>query len=338
MNYSRLRYKQLLHNMADAAALNGSFLPDLGLFHGQMGMSLFLFHYAASSGSDRYAIRAEQILQNILQNISQETSPYYADGLCGIAVGLLYLSHHDFISADMETAFSDFDSVIHHYLTCHTPSLLELDYGLSGFMRYYAARLRDLPLSSPLRDMICRDVSDMVDKMDGSYASYKLMAELLVSLRTAYELGIQCDKVRRYMEYIGDLTETMFYEDRYFNTVVPYVPWCMLTLAMRQSACRCHLSALLKKSYWMQRVARRIRPSCLSFDDWCIGQILMRKLHPSFTLQNSHGDEMGDKDVDTDYFAACDEAPFSSDDFMRKGMAMLTLSGACTDAWISLVQ
>ena len=86
MNLISSTYEQALAYLT----INSSFLRDLGLFHGRMGIVLFFAHYARISNSKHYEDFAGHLLDEIYEEINLDLPVNLENGLCGIGWGIEY--------------------------------------------------------------------------------------------------------------------------------------------------------------------------------------------------------------------------------------------------------
>lgn len=82
-----------LQQMVNHLAIHGSFIDDLGLFHGKMGIALFFYHYARYANEPVYELLAENLVEEIYESIHENMPITMEKGLCGIAWGVCNLSY-----------------------------------------------------------------------------------------------------------------------------------------------------------------------------------------------------------------------------------------------------
>lgn len=92
--------------------LFGPFNPDLGLFNGRMGIVLFFFHYAKYTNNALYEDFAGDMLDDIFEDVTDETPINMQNGLCGIGWGLLYLIQKGFVEGNVDEILEDIDRKI----------------------------------------------------------------------------------------------------------------------------------------------------------------------------------------------------------------------------------
>jgi lantibiotic modifying enzyme len=71
--------------------LNASFIDNLGLMHGKMGIAIYFFHLARETKNQIYEDYAGELIDEIYDEISTTTTLDFENGLAGIGWGIEYL-------------------------------------------------------------------------------------------------------------------------------------------------------------------------------------------------------------------------------------------------------
>lgn len=121
--------------------LQSPFIKDMGLFHGKMGIALFFFEYGRHTGCDVYTDIAEELLDDIWEQIHTELSFRFDSGLSGIGWGIEYLLQNRFISGDGNEVCEEIDRIIMQTDLCRLDDL-RLDTGLEGISYYVSSRMQ----------------------------------------------------------------------------------------------------------------------------------------------------------------------------------------------------
>lgn len=101
-----------LNKIANYIVLHGRYWRHPGLFHGKTGLMLAMFLYARKSSLSVFREFAEDLLDDI-QNQLNETLPQgMENGLSGIAYAMAYLSNHGHLCFDQNEILCDIDSKI----------------------------------------------------------------------------------------------------------------------------------------------------------------------------------------------------------------------------------
>lgn len=136
--------KSLLNNIIRHLILHTSAMDDLGLLSGKMGVSLFFFRYSQHTGIKRYANFAEELLDEVYEEINSGIPKEFKSGLSGICWGMEYIIRNGFVNADADEILCDIDTLILEFnVRKVTDSSLET--GLNGFAHYVLARCTDKP-------------------------------------------------------------------------------------------------------------------------------------------------------------------------------------------------
>jgi glycosyltransferase involved in cell wall biosynthesis len=111
-----------------------------GLMTGRMGIALLLFHYAKFSQNLLLTQISQNLLDEIISEVSENVPLNLADGLLGIGWSIEYLSWHKFISDDTNKILSDLDLKVMEISPVRMRNY-DLFYGFGGIVRYILCRL-----------------------------------------------------------------------------------------------------------------------------------------------------------------------------------------------------
>lgn len=128
------------HQALAYLTINSSFLGDLGLFHGKIGIVLFFAHYARISNSKHYEDFAGHLLDEIYKEIHLDLPVNLENGLCGIGWGIEYLVQHGFMEGNTDEILADIDRKV---MEINPQRISDLSFrrGLLGIAFYVLARL-----------------------------------------------------------------------------------------------------------------------------------------------------------------------------------------------------
>lgn len=128
------------HQALAYLTINSSFLGDLGLFHGRMGIVLFFAHYARVTQNKQYEDFAEILLDEIYEEIHWDLPINLENGLCGIGWGIEYLVQNGFMKGNTDEILADIDRKV---LEIDPLRISDLSFrrGLAGIIFYVIARL-----------------------------------------------------------------------------------------------------------------------------------------------------------------------------------------------------
>ncbi len=123
--------------------LNSSFIKNLGLMHGKMGLSIFFFQIGRTRRNKIYHNYAEELIDEIYQEIDETISPYYENGLAGIGWGLDYLVRNGFVDVDTNNILADIDEKVSKEILFNTPVEIGFLNGLIGLGAYQLMRTKN---------------------------------------------------------------------------------------------------------------------------------------------------------------------------------------------------
>lgn len=130
--------------------LNASFIGNLGLMHGKMGIAIYFFHLAQETKNQIYEDYAGELIDEIYDEISTTTPLDFENGLAGIGWGIEYLVQNGFIEADTDEVLEEFDKRIIHEITYHAPDDVGILKGISGYIAYFLKRIKKGSKKNPV--------------------------------------------------------------------------------------------------------------------------------------------------------------------------------------------
>lgn len=135
------RYQRIINVLL----LNASFIDNLGLMHGKMGIAIYFFHLARETKNQIYEDYAGELIDEIYDEINETTPLNFENGLAGIGWGIEYLVQNGFVEADTDEVFEDIDNRL--LLARNQFEGIGLLTGLTGLGAYYLKRIQN-PASS----------------------------------------------------------------------------------------------------------------------------------------------------------------------------------------------
>lgn len=91
---------KLLQQIANTIVANLSNTEPIGLFHGKIGICLFLYKYARFSGNKVYEEISSSLLDDVFEQLKPNLSPSVVNGLAGIGYSLAILLRECFLESD----------------------------------------------------------------------------------------------------------------------------------------------------------------------------------------------------------------------------------------------
>ena len=150
--------------MINALLLHSSFIDNLGLLNGKMGIAIFFFHLAKETENSIYSDYADELVADIYNEISLSTPVDFENGLAGIGWGLCYLIEKGFIETDSDKMFSDIDkNLFEAYCSSHSENIREI----TGYGFYLLKRVRNATDQKSLDAIVNKQhLTDIIEKLD----------------------------------------------------------------------------------------------------------------------------------------------------------------------------
>ena len=101
-----------LERIVNILLLNASFIDNLGLLNGKMGICIFFYHLARKTKSKIYEEFAGELLDEIYDEISIHTPLDFENGLTGIGWGIEYLVQNGFADGNTNDTLFEIDNTV----------------------------------------------------------------------------------------------------------------------------------------------------------------------------------------------------------------------------------
>lgn len=130
----------LLRRIANHLIINASFMDDIGLYHGKMGVVLFFAHYGRYTGESLYEDFAGELLDEVYLDTHKGLPVNFENGLCGIGWAIVYLLQNEFMEGDPGEILCEIDKqIMERDIRRITDQSIET--GMEGISYYLHARL-----------------------------------------------------------------------------------------------------------------------------------------------------------------------------------------------------
>ncbi len=113
--FKKNKSADLLMRISHHLVIHSSFMNNLGLFNGKMGIVLFFAHLSRFTENIIYDNYASDLLDEICANLHKRYPVDFEDGLCGIGWGIEYLAQNGFMEIDTDDILSEIDKKIMEY-------------------------------------------------------------------------------------------------------------------------------------------------------------------------------------------------------------------------------
>ncbi len=128
-----------MERIADYLLLKGTFVQDVGLFHGKMGIAMALHLYAGKWGDDMLSEYAWDLLQQVYDGVHTDLPVGLERGLAGIGYAVTLLRKAGAVEGSLNGILDEIDAKIME----HDPRRLtdlSVRTGAGGLMLYLGAR------------------------------------------------------------------------------------------------------------------------------------------------------------------------------------------------------
>jgi len=179
-----------LQRIANVLLLNASFIDNLGLLNGKMGIAIFFYQYARYTGNEVYERYAGELIDEIYEEISLATPIDFANGLTGIGWGIEYLVHKGFVEADTDEALREIDNSVYQSFIW-SPLSIQDQNSLFGFGFYCLARLKDSTSNDDNLETLKKKqlLIYLMDECERLLTKETLFSEVQVPRFTLYQLN-----------------------------------------------------------------------------------------------------------------------------------------------------
>lgn len=221
----KLKIIAVLELIAEILVYRSSGIDSIGLMGGKPVVSVFLCEFARHTGHSSYQEFALKLLNEIGEEISQESPVSYADGLAGFGSAIEYLIQRGFLKTDADDVLNDIDYFLHYKLIYGSFSEINLSDGVTGIGMYFVNRLKN-PFSSidnkkDEAGNIIQDLKSVLDQVTGlleaPFNTYYDCLSVIDFVCEAYPFISGKSEARNYLNYAADKFETMAYEDTFFR-------------------------------------------------------------------------------------------------------------------------
>ncbi len=164
--------QKIIHHLM----LNASFLRDLGLYHGKMGIVILFFHYSRHTDNPVYEDFAGDQLDNIWEGMHKELPVSFDSGLTGIGWGIEYLIQNGFVEGNSNEICEELD----HKIMNLDPRRMSADFlekELLGLLNYILIRMQGTIKQQsvlPFDRMYINDFFQMLSLMERKMFSQEL--------------------------------------------------------------------------------------------------------------------------------------------------------------------
>jgi lantibiotic modifying enzyme len=175
-----------LTRIANYLILHGRYQNNPGLFRGKAGTMLTMFLFSQKTGISLYRDFAEDLLEDIQNQLFDILPLGMKDGLTGIAYSMSYLANNNILSFDQNEILCDFDSKI---MNSDPRRITDYSFenGALGIWAYINERLKSTQKLTSLDGMFIMELEDSLHKKGILCDDIKLIDQLLQPTFAIYE-------------------------------------------------------------------------------------------------------------------------------------------------------
>jgi lantibiotic modifying enzyme len=185
----------LKYRIANVLLLNASFINNIGLMHGKMGISIFFYHLARETNNNLYEEFAGELLDDIYKEINKDIGVNFENGISGIGWGIEYLIQNQFVTADTNEVLAEIDNYLFTEFTNKGSIEINLLTGSLGTVIYSIQRIKNVKsISNTIlykeshKEIICQfivnleRIFDGVKKQENSFRLYNFLWDINIIL------------------------------------------------------------------------------------------------------------------------------------------------------------
>ena len=150
----------ILRDIADKEILTSLFMDNYSLMNGQMGVAIFFALLSRKTCNHWYEEFADELLENVCYNLSNQLPIDFAHGLCGIGWGIEFLKYRGFIKDDTDEILSEIDAAVMER-DVRRINDASLETGLLGIHAYVTSRVNTTRVDSDFNPFDSRYISEL---------------------------------------------------------------------------------------------------------------------------------------------------------------------------------
>ncbi len=147
--------------------LKSNFINNLGLLHGKMGISICFFNLYRHTKKRIYKDFAEELIVEVYEEISDDITVDFANGLAGIGWGVEYLVQNKFVDANTDDVLKEIDKRVISNMNINSHQNLSLQNGILGIAAYLLKRNQNINILNGNRaNHIQQGIINIIEKLD----------------------------------------------------------------------------------------------------------------------------------------------------------------------------
>ena len=133
--------------IANTLLVTSQSVYDWGLLSGKMGIAIYLYEYSRFSKEQVYGEYADQLIDEITENLTYISDIDLASGVCGIAYGINYLLENQFLEGNADDVLEELDQKILNSITFPIQEQLSSSIPIYSPAIYFLQRYKNMSIS-----------------------------------------------------------------------------------------------------------------------------------------------------------------------------------------------
>ena len=210
--------------IVDQLFLRASFIDDIGLHYGKLGIAIYLLMHATATGEDAVADLGNELLDEVGEAISGQTDLGFSRGLTGIGWGIELISKMEYAEIDTKSVLLDLDNQLYRRIVYTRSEDADFRRQIVAKGAYLLARYERSPSAmveyswigmKECLILLVDEVGYFLNGLEGQEAEnagnagageeiLSQCGDLLLYLCRVYQHGLYNEITGRYIRQIGD--------------------------------------------------------------------------------------------------------------------------------------
>ena len=209
----------LTKKIANLIIMNLHNTSEVGLFNGKMGSSLYLYRYAKYSGKDFYERFADDLIDEIYNDINKSMLPSLSEGLSGVGIGLKILLQEKYLNGNPDDVLAEVDNLLLEECFNSLKQDILLPHSVYSAGIYLLSRISN-PLSSKERkwlENVTKNGYTFIEEAKPKEIHYQLsfLNSMLWVYSTLYIYIKNNEEYKSFIHYLFELTLDSVNNNRY---------------------------------------------------------------------------------------------------------------------------
>ncbi|GHT29264.1 hypothetical protein FACS189432_08300 [Bacteroidia bacterium] len=200
-----------VHQNANLLAQYGSFTKEIGWMNGKMGVAVFLYKYARIFSNENIRLYAEEIVNEVMDEINENISLSIEKGISGIAISVMYLLKNNYIQEEDNDILVEIDN----FITANIFANIDLkadDYFLGlYFFHRHGVIIESPKVKAQIQKMVDLLESELQTLLKGVYnIDPKMIHSILLFLILGANNGIDRNRIQAIVNLLTPAIYSVF--------------------------------------------------------------------------------------------------------------------------------